>query len=114
MVNILKQFFGGGMPEISIDDYIKDYEKENHLLIDVRTTGEFKTGHLPKAKSIPLNELENALESIPKDKPVILVCWSGSRSASATRLLAKAGYENVYNLKGGTMFWQMQGKPLKK
>lgn len=114
-MNILKQLFGGGtLPQIDIETYIHDHEKENHVLIDVRSVGEFKSGHLPKARNIPLEELERKLDGIPKDKPVILVCWSGSRSASATRYLIKAGYENVHNLKGGTMLWQMQGKPMKK
>lgn len=113
-MDFLRQIFGlGNMPQIDIESYIKDYEKSNHILIDVRSPNEFKAGHLPKAKNIPLGDLNNKLESIPKDKPVILVCWSGSRSASATRSLLKAGYENVLNLKGGTMRWQMQGKPLK-
>lgn len=101
------------MSEITLETYLNDYEKESHLLIDVRSVGEYEAGHLPKAKNIPLNELPDKLESIPKDKPVILVCWSGSRSRSATQMLIKEGYENVHNLKGGTMLWKMQGKPIK-
>lgn len=113
-MNILKQLFGGGnLSQVDIETYLADYEKESHILIDVRTSGEYKAGHLPKAKNIPLDELPNKLDSIPKDKPVILVCWSGSRSASATQMLVQAGYDNVHNLKGGTMRWQMMGKAMK-
>lgn len=67
------------------------------LLIDVRTPEEFSELHLDGARNIPLNQLGGALASLPKDKPVIVYCAVGSRSAAAASLLAKSGYD-VRNL----------------
>ncbi|MDH5493163.1 MAG: rhodanese-like domain-containing protein [Myxococcales bacterium] len=62
-------------------------------LIDVRTSGEFSGGHIPAAKNIPLQTLGTKLKKIPKDKPVVVCCASGMRSAQAARMLTAEGYE---------------------
>lgn len=72
-------------------------------LLDVRTVDEFDELHLPGAKNVPLHTLVGELASLPKDKPVVVYCAVGSRSASAASILAKAGYE-VHNL-GGMGNW---------
>lgn len=113
MLKFLSQLFAGP-PSIDIDSYMEDYQgKNNHVLIDVRTAGEFKSGHVAKAKNIPLDSISKKMKQIPKDKTVVLMCRSGSRSGRATRQLLGAGYENVLNLKGGVMHWQSKGHPLK-
>lgn len=113
-MNFLSSLFGGGAPQIDIETYLEEYYKQNnHVLIDVRTAREFKSGHLPRAKNIPLNDIQGKLQQIPKDKTVILVCQTGNRSGSAARTLLKVGYENVINLKGGTGRWQRLGHPVK-
>jgi len=114
MLKFLMNLFTGGTPQMDIDTYMNEYHnKNNHVLIDVRTPGEFKSGHVAKAKNIPLNTISKKMSSIPKDKTVVLICRSGSRSGMAARQLANAGYENVINLKGGVMRWQGLGHPLK-
>ena len=114
MMNFLGKLFGGGAEQINIEAYLEDYyKKNNHVLIDVRTAGEFKRGHLPNAKNIPLNEVSAKLSKIPKDKTVILVCQTGNRSNMAARTLKQAGYEDVINLAGGTSRWQRLGHPVK-
>ncbi len=113
MFEFLKQLFAGA-PSIDIDTYMQDYHgQNNHVLIDVRTPGEFKSGHVAKAKNIPLDSISKQMKKIPKDKTVVLMCRSGSRSGMAARQLAGAGYENILNLKGGMMRWQAKGHPLK-
>ncbi len=67
------------------------------LLLDVRTVDEFNELHLEGARNIPLNELGRSLGSLPKDKPIVVYCAVGSRSAAAAGLLAKSGYD-VRNL----------------
>lgn len=67
------------------------------VLLDVRTVDEFQELHLEGARNVPLHELGGALASLPKDKPVVVYCAVGSRSATAASLLAQAGYE-VLNL----------------
>jgi phage shock protein E len=61
-------------------------------LIDVRTRGEFATGHVPGAVNIPLSEIGLAAQRLAKEgKPLVLYCQSGMRSSSAARMLRKAG-----------------------
>ena len=76
-----------------------------HTLVDVRSTGEWNNGHPASAKHIPLNEFEQKMNKIPEDKPVVLICASGMRSAMAATMLAKAGHKDVYNFAGGFGSW---------
>jgi phage shock protein E len=69
-------------------------------IVDVRTPDEFARGAYPGAVNIPLQALSSRLRDIPKDRPVVVYCASGMRSASAARLLARAGYEQVLNAGG--------------
>lgn len=69
-------------------------------IVDVRTPGEFRGGAYPGAVNIPLQILAGRLREIPKNRPVVLYCASGMRSASAARVLKRAGYEDVVNAGG--------------
>lgn len=72
-------------------------------LLDVRTQGEWDSGHLPGAVLIPISELGARMSEVPHDHPVVVYCQSGGRSAQATELLASAGYD-VHDL-GGIGNW---------
>ncbi|MBS1151518.1 MAG: rhodanese-like protein [Myxococcaceae bacterium] len=68
-------------------------------LIDVRSPGEFSGGHLPGATNLPIADLSNKLGKLgPKDKPIVLYCASGARSAMAAGTLKRAGFLQVHNL----------------
>jgi phage shock protein E len=68
-------------------------------LVDVRTPGEYGSGHLPGAINIPVHELSARLGEVgPKDRPVVVYCASGARSARAKGLLRRAGFQTVHNL----------------
>jgi rhodanese-related sulfurtransferase len=84
---------------------------EPHLLIDVRTTEEFSSGHIRGALNIPLDSLADHLSEIPDDQPVVVYCRSGNRSAQASQILAQAGYSSIYDL-GGITTWTAQGFPV--
>ncbi|MBC7860845.1 MAG: rhodanese-like domain-containing protein [Burkholderiaceae bacterium] len=86
------------------------------MIIDVREPAEFGTGHLPDAKNIPLAQLADKIGELDKmkAKSIVVVCESGARSASAARILTKAGFEDVVNLDGGLVAWRHQGLPLAK
>ncbi len=69
------------------------------LLVDVRTEAEFASGHLPGATNVPLDRLSGkAGKLVEKGKPIVVYCASGMRSASAKRLLARAGAGEVHDL----------------
>ncbi|RYD87167.1 MAG: rhodanese-like domain-containing protein [Sphingobacteriales bacterium] len=92
MFSQIRQFFGGG-PAV---DY-RSLQREGALIIDVRSESEFNAGHLGAARNVPLSELLGYAEKLPKDKPLILCCASGIRSATARKLLQSKGFSRVYN-----------------
>ncbi len=75
------------------------------MIVDVRESGEYADGHIPRAKHISLGQLVHRLQELPKDKTVVVGCRSGSRSHKAAELLSEAGFRNVYNMSGGMQHW---------
>lgn len=102
--------------DISAAEYRDTFGKgQSHTLLDVRTREEYRMGHLPGAINIPLDQLARRVKEVPVEKPVVVVCASGNRSVSGSRVIAAAGrYPKVYNLKGGTMAWARQGFPIER
>ncbi|MBZ0291274.1 MAG: rhodanese-like domain-containing protein [Anaerolineae bacterium] len=99
----------------------KEYQEQfynnketKHFLLDVRTTQEFKSGHIPGAVNIPLDQLSAKIAKVPDDVPVIVVCQSGNRSRTGSDILVRGGRQEVYNLNGGTMRWAMSGLPVER
>ena len=85
--------------------------KQGALLLDVREPEEYSAIHAPNAKLIPLGQLNARLQEIAayKDKPIVVMCRSGRRSAQAVSLLQEAGYSQVSNVKGGIQEWEKNG-----
>ncbi|HEX7054601.1 MAG TPA: MBL fold metallo-hydrolase [Burkholderiales bacterium] len=87
---------------------------EEHLrevqVVDVRQPEEFHgvLGHVPGAKLIPLGELLSRSGELARDRPIVTVCRSGARSAQASVMLGKHGFERVANLAGGMLRWRAQ------
>jgi len=82
-------------------------------VVDVRTGGEFGTGHIEGAISAPVHALPFRLADLPEDREreVVLVCMSGHRSRLAGLMLRLAGYSNLTNLDGGMLHWKQAGQP---
>jgi rhodanese-related sulfurtransferase len=89
---------------------------EEALVIDVRPGADFSKGHIINAKSIPMSGFANQIESLRKhqDKPIVINCNSGAQSAAACRMLRKAGFERVFNLRGGILAWQSANFPVSR
>lgn len=83
-------------------------------VLDVRSAESFARGHIVNARNVPLDELEGRLDSLSsiRSKPVIVVCDAGITSKRALDLLSTAGFDTVYNLKGGMNGWQQDGLPV--
>ena len=77
--------------------------KQNIQLVDVRTPGEFRRGHIKNAKNIPLNEIGSFTPV--EDKKIYVICHSGARSKLAAKKLKKRGFD-VVNVKGGMHAWR--------
>lgn len=90
--------------------------REDAQVIDVRDQGEFASGHVPNARHIPLGELEQRSGDLEKfkDRPIILCCATGNRSAAALATLRKAGFEKLFNLRGGIAEWEKAGQLLSR
>jgi rhodanese-related sulfurtransferase len=117
-MSFLNRLFGGaaaGHTLVSPADYKTRYMEDAtpHTLVDVRTAEEFREGYIPGAINISLQELDQKLNRIPKDKPVIVYCRSGNRSSFAVNVLNQAGYTEVYDL-GGIIDWARQGLPINR
>ncbi len=90
--------------------------REDAIILDVREQGDYAKGHIPNARHIPLSEFARRSAEMEKWKgqPLILCCASGGRSESAGAQLRKAGFDKVYNLRGGMMEWQKAGQPVSR
>jgi glyoxylase-like metal-dependent hydrolase (beta-lactamase superfamily II)/rhodanese-related sulfurtransferase len=93
-----------------------DGHREAITLVDVRSAEEFHgpEGHIAGSRLIPLPELQARLGEIPTDRPAVILCHSGSRSALATQQLLQAGRLRVANLRGGLRAWQREGLPIEQ
>ena len=78
------------------------------MLIDVRESSEYRSGHAPGAKLISLGSLPNKFNEIPKERDILVICQSGMRSAQAAGILARTGYR-VKNVSGGMANWSRSG-----
>ena len=112
-------FFGNRLLGIKEVDHIAAMQLLNHknaLVLDVREQGEYDSGHILSSKLIPLGKLKERLGELEKyrERPVVVVCRSGQRSASACAMLGKQGFTQAYNLNGGIIAWQKASLPLEK
>lgn len=113
-MNLFSKIFGSPVSGINpVEAREKLSQKDRPYLLDVRQPEEFRTGHINGARLIPLDTLRSRMDELPKSKEIICVCQTGSRSTSATRQLATAGF-SVTNLNGGMAAWMRAGLPVKK
>lgn len=87
---------------------------EDAVFVDVREEAEYKVGHIMGNLHIPMSNFPKRMVELEKykDKPVIVYCASGTRSAGAAGKLRKAEFNSVYNLQGGAAAWEKAGLPL--
>ncbi len=115
---LLWSFVGGRVAGFEQADTLKATRlfNDDALILDVREPSEFESGHIPKARHIPLGQLAGRLNELDKykDKPVLVSCQSGQRSARACGVLKKAGFETVYNLAGGIVAWERANLPVNR
>ena len=96
--------------DISAADAVKFLqENPQTVVLDVRTSSEFQTGHIPNAQLIPVDEIENRLSEVPREAQHLLVtCQGGTRSAAECQFLSEKGYTNLLNMYDGMGSWQAQ------
>jgi rhodanese-related sulfurtransferase len=102
--------------ELSSTDATLKINRENAVVIDVRTPDEFKSGHVPESINIPRDKFKERIAEIEKFKgrPIIVNCASGVRSSGACGDLKRLGFDNVFQLSGGMNGWLQAGMPMAK
>lgn len=91
------------IPEVSVADVAADA-----YLLDVREPDEWHAGHAPHAHHVPMQQIPQQLDSLPKDQQLVVVCRSGGRSAQVTGYLVAHGLSAV-NMAGGMQEWERRG-----
>jgi phage shock protein E len=91
---VIRRLLGGKRVSAMV---ILEKIKTGAKVVDVRSSGEFQGGAYPGAVNIPVQELAQHLNELPRDRPIVVYCASGMRSASAERLLRAHGFAEVYN-----------------
>ncbi|MCG9479751.1 MAG: rhodanese-like domain-containing protein [Actinomycetia bacterium] len=98
---------------ISVKEVYEDMQEEQprYFLLDVRTQEEYDYGHLEGAYLVPVNELDQRLDELPQNKPIVVYCRSGNRSARAAEILINNDFKEVYDM-GGIRDWIAKDYPI--
>ena len=90
------------------------HEQGEAVVLDVRGSNEYREGHVPGALHIPLGYLEERIDEVPQDRPLLVHCLSGFRSSIATSILHAHGRTGTMNLTGGWQAWSAAGNPIER
>lgn len=107
-------FRGTGGNQVTPQEATLLLNREDAVVVDVRSGEEWATGHIAGARHMPLDQFDRRLTEIEKYKQraVIVCCHSGMRSSGGCAKLKKSGFEKVHNLAGGVNAWRDAGLPL--
>jgi rhodanese-related sulfurtransferase len=110
------QRLAGGGDQLGTLDATRLMNQGTTLVLDIREGDDYASGHLPRARHIPLSQLSNRVDEIGKfkEKSVLVTCRTGNKAGAATRLLRQAGFKNVFELRGGVNAWQQASLPVEK
>lgn len=106
--SMMKELFGG--KQVKVDVAWQLASGQEAVLLDVRTRTEWKQGHVPGAMHISLESLQTQMGRLPRDRQILAICRSGSRSVQAVGLLRAEGLDAL-NVRGGMIAWNRAGLP---
>lgn len=109
---------GGGsletIPQIAADELLVRMNRGDVAVLDVRGRTEWEAGHIPGVENIAVGYLTEHLGEIPRDRPLVLLCQGGARSAIAASVLRAHGFDDVINMTGGYADWSALGNPVER
>lgn len=96
---------------ITANEALELLKKDDLVILDVRTPGEYKSGHIQDAVLIPVQELQRRFDELAdyKDRPILIYCATGNRSTVASKILQDRGFKEIYNLRYGIKGWIRDG-----
>jgi rhodanese-related sulfurtransferase len=101
-------------PAITVTELLdRQAASANIIVVDVRDSGEYKSGHVPGAINIPHKKLERKLDKLRDADGIVLYCLNGKRTREAEQILLDNQVSDVFHLEGGVMGWRQQGQQLK-
>jgi rhodanese-related sulfurtransferase len=105
---------GGSVTNLNVSDFAKKASNSSVVVLDVRTPGEYQSGHLTNAVNVDYEGMnfEGEVNKLDKTKTYAVYCRSGRRSGLATEVMAKNGFKSIFNLNGGIIDWQNAGMPV--
>lgn len=108
--NLLK----GGAKAIGVQEAVRLTNQNDGIFVDIRSHEAYKAGSIPQARNMPVADIKNKLNSLPKDKPMIIVCDMGRQAVGVTSMLRKQGFQQAFTLDGGLRSWLEAGLPIAK
>jgi rhodanese-related sulfurtransferase len=105
-----------GIPQVNTFEATQLINQRDAMVLDVRDEGEFRSGHIPRSRHVPLTAIGSRIKELEKfrEKPVVLVCRSGNRAGTAAGLLKKNGFQDVRVLRGGVLSWEQANLPVER
>jgi rhodanese-related sulfurtransferase len=102
-----------GGPTLSTLQATQLINTRNPQIVDLRSADDFAKGSLPNARNLPAGKINERMAELKKDKPVLLVCATGTSAGRSAALLRSRGYTEVFVLGGGVAGWRGAGLPLR-
>ena len=106
----------GAIPAVDVNeasDRLARDDSPKPLLVDVREVDEFRDARIEGAALYPMSSFGLRHAELPKDRPLLVMCAGGTRSAAATAFLLRSGWTDVVNVTGGITAWQRAGLPVR-
>lgn len=111
---MLPKLMQGGAKSVNTQQAVQLANQKQGIFLDVRSHDAFKAGSIPQSRHVAAADVPSKLGTLPKDKPIIVVCEQGRDSARIAAMLRKQGYTEAVNLEGGLRAWIQGGLPLSK
>jgi len=103
----VKEFESSSYQAVYAPEANQIIENIQPIILDVRSSGEFRSGHIPNAVLIPVQQLQSRMQEITqfKDRDILIYCRSGNRSTVASKMLIDSGFKRIYNMRDGIKGW---------
>lgn len=105
---------GKGNTGLTVKEAVNLVNRENAIFVDLRPLESYRGGSIPSARHLPAADFEQKAGTLPRNKPLILVCDNGREAAKMAGVLRGKNTENVYTLAGGMGAWKADGMPVKQ